>query len=101
MFGSASIPSMSGATQAFSSHPDHFSFGMLPSAIHFVSLIVASAVSTLMPSMASGSDSFQGFLSVSDHIPHSNPSLGSFPFTSQNQGFNPFIRGQSSNAFSC
>ena len=28
------------------------------------------------------------------HIPHSDPSLGSFPFFAQGQGFNPFQGGQ-------
>jgi len=49
--------------------------------------------------MASGSASFQGFPFGTGHIPSSNPSLGSFPFTSQTQSFNPWSGGQSSTTF--
>jgi len=40
--------------------------------------------------MASGSAYFQGFPFGSGHIPHFNPSLGSIPFPSTGQNYNPF-----------
>ena len=99
MFGSASTPSMSGHTQAFASHYGPFSFGIPSSVIPFGSFTVDYVVSAPMPSMASRSTYFQGFPFKSGHIHHLSPSLGSFPFYAQGQGFNPFLGGQSSNAF--
>ena len=63
------------------------------------SFSAASATSTPIPSMASGSNSFKGFPFGSGHIHHSTPSLGSLPFISQAQGFNPWSGGQSSTTF--
>ena len=86
-------------TQAHASQFGPFSYGMPTSGIPSFSFSAASTVSAPIPSMASGSASFQGFPFGSGHIPHSTPSLGSLPFTSQTQGFNPFSGGQSSNVF--
>jgi hypothetical protein len=40
--------------------------------------------------MMGGSASFQGFPFGSGHIPHSNPTVGSMPFSSTGQSSNPF-----------
>lgn len=40
--------------------------------------------------MTGGSNSFQGFPFGSGHIPHSNPTIGSMPFSSTGQRRNPF-----------
>ena len=73
----------SGFTQAHASQSGPFCFGMPTSGIPSFSFSAAAARSTPMSSMASGSTSFQGFPFGTGHIPSSNPSLGSFPFTSQ------------------
>ena len=88
-----------GSTQAQASQSSPFSYGMPTSGIPYFSFSAASTVSTPISSMASGLASFQGFPYGSGHIPSSNPSLGSFPFTSQTQSFNPWSRGQSSTTF--
>ena len=89
----------SGFTQAHASQSGPFCFGMPISAIPSFSFSTAATASAPMSSMASGSASFQGFPFRSGHIPSSNPSLGSFPFTSQTQSFNPWSGGQSSTTF--
>jgi len=90
IFDSTSIPSSSGSTQAFSFGIGFFPFGKSPSTISSVPLSIPSTASTSMTSMASGSTSFQGFPFGGGHIPHSNPSLGSIPFPSMDQSYNPF-----------
>ena len=90
VFVSNSIPSSSGGTQAFASSTGFFPFGMSTSAIPSVLLSFPLAVSTSMTSMASGLASFECFPFGSGHIPHSNPSLGSVPFSSTGQNYNPF-----------
>ena len=69
-----------GFTQAQASKSGPFCFGMPTSGIPSFSF--STAASAPMSSMASGSASFQGFPFGTGHIPSSNPSLGSFPFTS-------------------
>lgn len=87
IFGSTSIPSISGNSHATASNFGFFPFGMSSQGIPSDPLNIPSIAST---SMMSGLDSFQGFPFGSVHIPHSNPTVGSmhFPFTSQ--GSNPF-----------
>ena len=80
----------SGSTQAQASQSGPFCFGMPFSGIPSFSFSTATAASTPMSSMASGSASFQGFPFGSGHIPNPNPSLGSFPFTSQTQSSTTF-----------
>lgn len=50
-----------GNTQAHASQYGPFSYGMPTSGIPSFSFSVASVISTPIPSVASGSDSFQGF----------------------------------------
>ena len=58
----------SGNTQARASQYGPFSYGMPTSGVPSLSFSAASAVSTPIPSMASGSNSFQGFPFGSGHI---------------------------------
>lgn len=87
IFGSTSIPSSSGSSQVVASSIGFFSFGIVTSKIILVPLSIQSVSST---SMASGSTYFQGFQFRGGHIPHSNPTLGSMPFSSTVQSYNPF-----------
>ena len=89
----------SGYTQARASQSGPFCFGMPGSGIPLFSFSTVASTSAPISSMAGGSASFQGFPFGSGHIPHLNPSLGSFPFTSQTQNFNPWSGGQSSTTF--
>lgn len=87
LFGSTSIPSTSGSSQANASNFGFFSFGMPSQGIPSVPLNISSTAST---SMMSGSTFFQGFPLGSGHIPHSNLTVGSMPFPFISQGSNPF-----------
>ena len=73
----------SGSTQAHASQSGPFCFGMPASGIPSFSFSTTAVGSTPMSSMASGSNSFQGFPFGIGYIPSLNPSLGSFLFTSQ------------------
>ncbi len=81
--GSTSIPSMSGSSQT-----NAFGSGYFPFGAHSQGIPLAPFGATT--STISGSASFQGFPFESGHIPHSNPMIGSMPFSSVGQSSNPF-----------
>lgn len=56
----------------------------------FVPHIIPPRYIIASTSMMSGSTSFQGFPFGSGHIPHSNPTIGSMPFSFTCQVNNPF-----------
>jgi len=87
IFGSTSIPSLSGSCQVVASSIGFFPFGIPTNVIPLVPLSIPSAAST---SMASGSSTFQGFPFRGGHIPHSTPTLGSMPLSSTGQSYNLF-----------
>ena len=63
---------------------------MPPSEIPLILLSIVYVVSKNMTLMASGSAPFQCFPFRSGHIPHSNPTLGSLPFSTQGKSYKPF-----------
>ena len=81
--GSTSIPSTSGSAQT-----NAFGSGVFPFGAQ--SLGIPSAPFGAATSTMSASASFQGFPFGSGHIPHSNPTVGSMPFSSVGQSSNPF-----------
>ena len=83
LVGSTSIPSTSGNAQTNAFSTGSFLFGTQSQGIPSVPFSAAT-------SMMGGSASFQGFPFGSGHIPHSNPTVGSMPFSSIGQSSNPF-----------
>ena len=83
LVGSTSIPSTSGNSQANASSSGFFPFGTHS---HGIPSVPFSASTSMM----GGSTSLQGFPFGSGHIPHSNLTVGSMPFSSTGQSSNPF-----------
>lgn len=83
LVGSTSIPSTSGNSQT-----NAFGSGFFPFGAH--SQGIPSFPFGAATSMMSGSASFQGFPFGSGHIPRSNPTIESMPFSSIRKSNNPF-----------